>query len=191
MAERTKLGMPLAEFIEKFDEQRFEMIQGEIIEMSPTKKRHSSISKRIYDQILFHSVKEKLGQVYFETTYILNDVSDWVADSRVPDVSFYEQSRFEEYEANYPNQEEKPFVLVPDLVVEVISPTDKFSHIEKKIAAYRSDGVKLLWIVDPQNETITVYEAGTETPIKLKKGDKLTGGEVLKGFEMKVIEVLG
>jgi len=191
VAERTKLGMPLAEFMEKFDEQPFEMIAGETWEMSPTKKLHSTISKRIYDQILFHSMKEKLGQVYFETTYILDDVSDWVADSRVPDVSFYEQSRYEAYEANYPDSDEKPFVLVPDLVVEVISPTDKYSNVAKKIDSYRSDGVKLVWIVDPQNEMITVYEAGKDAPLMLKKGDTLNGGEVLKSFELGVSEILG
>lgn len=191
MAEQIKLGMPLEAFMEKFDEQPFEMIAGEIFEISPTKKLHSTISKRIYDRILFHSLKNDLGQVYFETTYILDDVSDWVADSRVPDVSFYEQSRYEAYEANYPDNDAKPFVLVPDLVVEVISPTDKFSNVAKKIGIYQSDSVRLIWIVDPQNQTITVYDVEQDAPQILKKGDSLHGGTVLAGFTMPVSEILG
>jgi Uma2 family endonuclease len=191
MAERTKLGMPLEEFIEKFDEQPFEMIAGEIIEMPPTKKLHGKVSCRIYNAFYKYQLENQNIEPFFEQAYVLEDFSDWVADSRVPDVMVFLKSRYDDYEKAMPSSDEKPFVLVPDLVVEVISPTDKYSNVSKKIDSYRKDGVKLLWVVDPQNGTITVYEAGKDTPLTLKKGDSLKGGEVLKGFEIGVSEVLG
>lgn len=190
MAERTKIRMSLDEFMARFEEQPFEIIDGEIREMTPAKKKHSKISKRIYDRILFFLSEHDLGEVFFETAFILEDVTDWVAGSRVPDVMVYERKRYDTHEAENPDDDEKPFILVPDLVVEVISPTDKYTEVNQKIDAYLSDGVKLIWIVDPQRKTISVYE-GSDTPKILRKDNTLTGGEVLKGFELGGDEVFG
>lgn len=190
MAERTKIRMALDEFMARFEEQPFEIIDGEIWEMTPTKKQHSKVSKRIYDRILFFLVDHDLGEVFVETTYILEDKSDWVAGSRVPDVSFFEKSHYEAHEKDNPDDDGKPFYIVPNLVVEIVSPTDKYTEVNQKIDAYLSDGVKLIWLVDPQRKTILVYE-GSDTPKTLRTGDTLTGGNVLKGFEMAVGEVFG
>ena len=189
MAEQVKIRMTIAEFMERFEAQPFELIQGAIWEMTPAKKRHSKISKRIYDKILYFLVEHEVGEVFFETTYILEDKSDWVEGSRVPDVSFYELERYNTYEANHPDSDDKPFILVPDLVVEVISPRDSYSKVNAKIATYLSDGVRLLWIVDPQNKTIAVYERDSKTPTTLNEGDTLSGGAVLPGFSLDVDDV--
>lgn len=188
MVEREKTGMPLEEFMERFAEQPFELIDGERLEMAPNKKRHSKLSKRLYDRLLFHLAERDLGEVFFEATYVLEDRSDWVAGSRVPDVMFYARDRYDEYEGENPDSDDKPFVLVPDFALEVISPTDHYSDVQRKIAAYLRDGVRLLWIVDPQNETVAVY-AGSETPQILRKGAALTGGDVLPGFSLTLEEL--
>lgn len=188
MAERTKIRMSIDEYVARFEEQPFEIINGEIWAMTPAKKKHSKISKRIYDRILFFLSEHDLGEVFFETAFILEDVTDWVAGSRVPDVMFYECNRYDAHEAENPDDEGKPFILVPDLVVEIISPTDKYTEVNQKLDAYLGDGVKLIWIVDPQRKTISVYE-GSDTPKTLREDDTLTGGDVLKGFELGVKEV--
>lgn len=48
MAERTKVGMSLDTFMARFEQQPFELINGEIWDVTPTKFQHSKISKRIY-----------------------------------------------------------------------------------------------------------------------------------------------
>jgi len=154
--------------------------------MTPTKKRHCKISKQIYDKILYYLVEHEVGEVFFETTYILEDKSDWVAGSRVPDVSFYELERYNKYESENPDSDDKPFILVPDLAVEVVSPKDSYSKVNTKIEMYLSDGVRLLWIVDPQNKTIAVYESGNNIPKTLRDGDTLSGGLVLPEFVLDV-----
>ena len=188
MAERTKIGMALTEFMARFDEQPFELIDGEIRDVTPAKKKHSKISKHIYDRILFYLVENDIGEVFFETTFILEDTSDWVSGSRIPDVSFYEKLRFERHEEENPDDEEKPFILVPDMVVEVISPTDKYSDVTAKVDTYLSDGVKLIWIIDPQRKSIAVYE-GKDSPGTLRVDDTLTGGNVLPDFEVSVKDI--
>ncbi|MEM9955653.1 MAG: Uma2 family endonuclease [Chloroflexota bacterium] len=190
MAERTKIGMSLDEFISRFEEQPFELINGEMWNMTPAKKKHSKISKRLYDRLLFHLVDNDLGEVFFESTFIIEDVSDWVNGSRIPDVMFYEKSRFETHDKDNPDDDGKPFILVPDLVVEVISPSDKYSDVTTKVDAYLKDGVKLIWIVDPQRKTIAVYE-GSDSPRTLRVDDTLTGANVLPDFEIAVKAIFG
>lgn len=190
MVEQVKIGMSLDEFMSRFEEQPFELINGELVTLAPTKKSHNKISKRIYDQILFYLVENDIGEVFFETTFILEDVTNWVAGSRVPDISFYEKSRYEVHEEQNPDTEQKPFILVPDLVVEVVSPTDKYSEINVKVDTYLTDGVKLIWIVDPQRKTIAAYE-DSDSPKTYRLEDTLTGGSVLKGFEVPIIDIFG
>lgn len=188
MAERTKIRMPIDEFMARFEEQPFELIQGEIRDVTPAKKKHSKISKRIYDRILFYLVENDIGEVFFESTFIIEDKTDWVGGSRIPDVSFYEKSRYETHEQENPDSESKPFILVPDLVVEIISPTDKYTDINSKVDTYLADGVELIWIVDPQRQTIAVYE-GNDVANTLRMGETLTGGTVLPDFELAVKEI--
>lgn len=188
MAEQIKIRMTMQEFIERYEQQPFELINGEIWEMSPVKKKHSKISKRMYDKILYFLVEHEIGEVFFETAYVLEDKSDWVKGARVPDILFYELTRYNQYEANNPDSDDKPFVLVPDLVVEVISPTDGYSKVSEKIDVYLSDGVRLMWIVDPQRKTIAVYE-GSASPKMLREEDNLSGGIVLAGFTIAVMNI--
>src|SRR5688500_14816924 len=98
MAERTKLGMPLEEFMEKFDEQPFEMIDGEILAMSPTKKLHGKVSRVIYNALFKYQLEYQNIEPFFEQAYVLEDITDWVANSRVPDVMVFFKNRYDEYE---------------------------------------------------------------------------------------------
>jgi len=190
MAERTRVGMPLADFLIQFDAQPFELIAGERIPVTPAKKAHSKISKRLYDRILFYLADKPIGEVFFETAFVLEDTTDWVRGARIPDVSFYEQSRYDAHESDNPDDAGKPFILVPDLVIEVISPTDKYSDVHAKVDAYLRDGVQLIWIADPQRKTVAVY-AGADTPITLRTDDTLTASDVLPDFSLAVREIFG
>ena len=184
--QQTKIGMPLAEFLRRMDEQRFELIDGEIWDMTPTKRTHSRVSKRIYDKIMFFLVDNPIGDVFFETTFITEDRSDWVIGSRIPDVSFYEETRLVAYEEKLSEDDNKPFILVPDLVVEVISPTDKYQQIDKKVRFYLADGVKLIWLITPEDKVVTVYDGSINKRIDLGINDKLSGSNVLPNFEIEL-----
>lgn len=128
------------------------------------------------------------GESFFETAFVLEDNSDWVRAARIPDVLYIQKDRLIQYETNLENSDEKPLILVPDLVIEVISPTDKYSDVSTKVDTYLADGVKLIWIVDPQRKTITVYE-GNDTGKILRIEDRLTGGNVLPAFEVDIKEI--
>ncbi len=77
---------------------------------------------------------------------------------------------------------------IPRLVVEVLSPTDRWSRIALPVGQYLARGIPLIWIVDPDERTVTVHRPN-ELPLVLEEQNELTGNGVLAGFSMKVEEL--
>jgi Uma2 family endonuclease len=102
---------------------------------------------------------------------------------RVPDAAFVRADRAPQGEArkSFPR-------LAPDLVVEVLSPSDRVSEVVAKLEMYQEAGVPLIWLVDPDKETITIIAAGQPTRV-VKQGDTIDGGDVLPGFSVPVAEI--
>ena len=84
-----------------------------------------------------------------------------------------------------------PFLHVPpDLVVEVLSEGNTPREMAIKLGEYATFGVKLVWYVDPDAKTVTVYPKGRERGKKvLGVGDALDGGKVLPGFTLPVADI--
>ena len=76
----------------------------------------------------------------------------------------------------------------PDLAIEVKSKSDRKRKMAEKIAQYLSTGSRLVWYVDTNLRTITVYRPQIDA-IVLNLGDRLSGYEVLPGFDCPVAEV--
>jgi Uma2 family endonuclease len=102
---------------------------------------------------------------------------------RAPDISFVSKDRLPE------GKLPKGFGhLAPDLAVEVLGPEEKVSDYDGKVAEYLSWGVRLIWLVDPNTETVTVVRANGEREV-LKGNDVLTGEDVVPGFKIKVRKI--
>ena len=188
--EATSVGMPLTEFMRLFEQEGpFELVNGERIAIMPGVAEHSEIIKLIYDLILGYGHAHKNIIVYSETPFVLSDTPDWVKGSRTPDVMVYEASRLAAYKAQTPDWKKTPFVLVPDLCIEVISPTDIYLDVDEKVEAYLLDGVRLVWVFNPRTTTITVYGPGLDDIKRLRADGTLDGGDVLAGFTLPVKDV--
>ncbi len=96
--------------------------------------------------------------------------------------------RIKKYKADDLKWADKPFLIVPDSVVEVISQNDRYVDVDAKVELYLEDGVEIIWVVDPKQKTVTVR--GRDLYKKLKGGDVLTGGDVIPGFELAVQAIL-
>lgn len=84
--------------------------------------------------------------------------------------------------------EEGHLRVVPDLVVEVVSPTDRIYELAEKLEDYRSAGVKIAWVVNPKARTVEVHHLDREdyTIEVLDDTDTLTGGSLISGFSVPV-----
>jgi Uma2 family endonuclease len=186
MVETTKIGMPLEEFVRLNDEQPFELINGERRPKLPTVFGHSEIIRMLFLALYMYVTSRQLGEVYSETTFVLPDtiVRNWVEGSRTPDVMFYAGTRVAVYKTEHPDYRANPLALVPDFVIEVISPTDKYSEVDEKVDAYLADGVRLIWVIDPQRRKATIHTPDAEQPTHLSGEVMLDASEVIAGFQI-------
>ncbi|MDQ7023980.1 MAG: Uma2 family endonuclease [Anaerolineae bacterium] len=166
------------------DEAPFEWIDGERIALVPGVARHIETIRALVRILDAFAQEHKLGEVYSEAPFVLEYKSDWVKGARVPDVMFFRAERFQQYIDSVPDWGDKLFVIVPDLAIEVVSPNDRFSIINKKVRQYLADGVELVWIIDPQEQNAYVHRKGHTTI--LSKEDTLNGDSVLPRLSVKL-----
>ncbi len=190
--DQIRVGMPLAEFLEANSEQPFELINGERIYQMPTVFQHSYIIKLLLLALHAFITPRNLGVVFNETTFVLPERADpdWVRGSRLPDVLFYAQARFADYVAANPDYMQRPLALVPDFVIEVISPTDRASDIEAKIIAYLQDGVRLLWVVYPDLRLVRVYKP-EHSPRDMQGSGALDAGDLIPDWSITLDDLFG
>ncbi len=185
----VRLGMPLDEFIMDEENRPYELIDGEKVYKMSNGYDHIELSQLIYDALYDYLKAHPFGRVYKEATFVLPDRADstWVTGSRIPDVMVVSQEKINHYKMIKPQRSGYPFIIIPDLVVEVVSPTDKFDDVDKKIALYLQDGVQMIWVINPQQKTVGVYL--TNQTLRLSGDAVLSGSDVLAGFELKLSEL--
>ncbi|MBA2452129.1 MAG: Uma2 family endonuclease [Chloroflexia bacterium] len=170
----TKL-MTADDLWEMGEDARFcELIRGELICMSPASGRHGKIGIRITTLLDLYTSRTKLGDVFgTEAGFMLARDPDTLL---APDAAFVRADRVP------PEDDQKGFLeLVPNLVVEVLSPSERPGQITTKLLTYLNAGVQIVWLVDAENTSVTIHSAG-ETPHTLTTDDEIDGGEVLSGF---------
>lgn len=77
---------------------------------------------------------------------------------------------------------------VPTLVVEILSPNDTIDEIHEKTTSYLAAGVLLVWIVDPYDRTVKVYQPN-QSPTLINERQELIGDPILPGFRARVAEL--
>jgi Uma2 family endonuclease len=186
--------MTIDEFVRLYaDEGPFEIIDGARIPLSPQISGSSTVAKMLYDAILLYLREREIGEVYFETVFILPATysAQWVFGSRTPDILVYAGDRLAQYKASTPNWQDKPFMLVPDLVAEIVSPTDNLNDVDRKIDAYLADGVRVVWQVNPTRRKVSIHLPGSDQQTNLSGGAILTGGDLLPGFQIALAALFG
>jgi Uma2 family endonuclease len=155
----------------------FELVRGEVIELPPPQKRHGRVCSNIgFVLEMFVRQRQKGYVTSNDAGVVLEHDPDSV---RGPDVAVYEDAQ--SWDELHPKYGEVP----PRLAVEVVSPNDKPGKLTEKIADYLTNGVDLVWVIDPEERHIAVYRKGREFHIA-RDGDEVTGEDVLPGLTVKV-----
>ena len=115
------------------------------------------------------------------TIEVLFDLPGLTNDRR-PDVSFVSFERWPE-SRGIPQTNAWP--VVPDLAVEVVSPNDDFRALLGRVSEYFRAGVRMVWLIVPDEEVIYGYTSRTAVRI-FARNDELTGDPVLPGFRLPV-----
>ena len=170
------LGMTAEELFELPDDHmRHELVEGELRTMAPAGERHGWVAMAVGSKIFDHVERQGLGRVYAaETGFVLRRAPDTV---RAPDVAFVAADRV-------PGRDSRGFAeLAPDLVVEVVSPSDRASEVAEKAAMWLDAGVRVVWVVDPQARLAAVHHPGGLVTV-LRQDGVLEGEDVLPGFRL-------
>ena len=185
--ESVAATLPLDEVIRLLQrEGLFEFADGERTLLVPGVAEHSEIIKLLYAVLLQIEQQSGVIRAYSETPYVLMFGPDWVTGVRVPDVMAFATSRMTDYKERTADWKRKPFVLVPDLCVEVVSPNDIYAEVDEKVQRYLSDGVRLVWVVNPRIRSVHVYGDERTPTRRLTAEDTLDGGEILPGLALPV-----
>ena len=157
----------------------YEVINGRRVELPPMGAGPTQIASTLTEFLGTFSRTNRLGRVNSEMLY-------WIDESaglkRRPDVAFVSYSR---WPRNKPVPDEEAWDIVPELTVEVVSPTDKAEDLLEKIAQYFDAGVIQVWVVYPRRRVVHVYETFTRIAVVVE-GQDLEGGTILPGFKLRL-----
>lgn len=159
---------------------RYELVEGELRKMPPPGLTHAWIIAKLIHALLQYMDTHPLGRVFAEFGYLLAENPDTVL---APDVSFLQQERLAgaDLARTY-------WVGAPDLAVEVVSPSDRYTEVTEKVARWLAAGTRLVWVIDPRRQQITVHRAPNAVS-NLTVADILDGGDVLPGWTLPVREL--
>ena len=134
------------------DGERAELIDGEIYNMAPPSPKHQSIAGELYRKIGNH-IESKGGSckpfIAPFAVFLNEDSYNYVE----PDISVIcDPSKIDHRGCNG----------APDWIIEIVSPSSHKIDYLVKLFKYRSAGVREYWIVDPDKNSITVYNFETE-----------------------------
>jgi Uma2 family endonuclease len=171
------------------DDLLYEEVDGERIERRPMSYNAGLIATDLVCELSFH-IRQQVpvpGRLANEVIFRL-PLPESASRNRRPDLAFVSSDR---WPIDRPRSlRDNAWDVVPDLAVEVTSPTDFAREQLQKVAEYFQAGVRLVWVVYPEMRCIHVYEAWNRIRVVTEK-ETLDGGVVLPGFRFPLDGLFG
>ena len=151
-----------------------EYARGEVLQKPMPHKPHGAIQGCVFMVLYQFLAHGQTGQVFTELRCIFGPPGKERA--LIPDAV---------YIAHEHETEGLHHRAAPDLVVEILSPDESTTRLVNKLLYYLNHGVRLVWVIDPDERTTLVLRPG-EDGLILAPGDILDGADVLPGFTLPV-----
>ena len=189
----TAITLNLDAIIHLTDEQLYQLCQtnrdvkfertaaGELIVMPPTGGETGDRNAEITFQLRAWNKRTELGKTFDSSTgFKLPNGAD-----RSPDAAWI---KLERWEGLTPEQRRKFPPLAPDFVVELRSATDDLKSLQDKMQEYRDNGVRLGFLIDPQNQRVEIYRLVRDVEL-LESPTSLSGENLLPGFVLDLSQI--
>jgi Uma2 family endonuclease len=158
---------------------RYEVVNGQVVEIAPMSVFASEIANRLRDHLSIYAVRTNAGRTRMDMLFRLPLPEDETRN-REPDLAFIKFDRWPQdrplpYRGN-------PIDVVPNVALEVVSPTDYAEDVLAKAYEYLRAGVELVWVIFPRQRQLFAFAATNVAPQLYTESDTLEGGAVLPGF---------
>jgi Uma2 family endonuclease len=164
------------------DDALYEVVDGRVVEKPPT-GAYSTLLASAFQDALSPWVRERqLGRVVTEMLFRINRAKEL---QRRPDVAFVSA---EKWPLHRPVPNVDAWDVVPDIAIEVMSPSNSTAATQAKIRGYFKAGVRQVWVVHPETAEVYVYDSPKSVRI-FERGDVLDGGPLLPGFQLPLAGV--
>lgn len=162
------------------DGNRLELLKGRVLSLPRPNWEQGEIAGTVGSLIKQFLKSNRVGRVSLSSGIITERDPDSL---RGPDVSFISKERMplDKRMNEYPK-------MTPDLCVEVLSPSNTRFELNAMMTEYFATGAKMVWVVDPDERSVAVYEQPDEGRV-FKGRSSLSGGQVLPGFTCSVAEI--
>ena len=152
--------------------------QGELIIMPPVGAISGNRESEFNADVVIWNRQTKLGKVFSSSTvFTLPN-----GGKRSPDVAWIANERWDSLTI----QEKEIFAKIcPDFVIELRSRTDSLSQLQEKMQEYLNSGLRLGWLIDPQNQQVEIYRQNQSVEI-VSLPTSLSGENVLPGFILEL-----
>jgi Uma2 family endonuclease len=158
------------------DDILYEVVDGKIVEKT-LGASELEIAALLVEFLGPFARAHRLGRVLGEMIFRIDQGKNL---QRRPDVAFVSHTR-------WPVRRRVPSVavwdMVPDLAVEVVSPSNTADQVQEKVHEYFTAGVSAVWVVYPRQQEVFVYASPTRIQV-LQLGDELDGGSLVPGFRL-------
>lgn len=160
---------------------RYELVRGELRRMPPAGQIHGGFAANIVASLAVHAKTNGLGKVYTaEPGFLIGLDPDHV---RAPDAAFVSNDRLKQI------GESTGFARgAPDLAIEVISPSDRYTDVDEKVADWLEAGTLAVVVVNPRNRTVKVHRSPNDITT-LEESDSLDVGDVVPGWQMATKDI--
>ncbi len=162
------------------DDELYEVIDGARVR-KPMSSYENVMGSELTGFLRDHVRPPGLGRAMAEVLFDLPNVDN----NRRPDVAFVSASR---WPLNRRVPRTNAWAVVPEIAVEVVSPTDDMEEVMGKVEEYFRAGVTLVWLVLPAQERVYVYTSPTAVRV-LSRPDELTADPVLPGFRLPLADL--
>ncbi len=153
MQAATLISAEEFDLLAEADERRLEYFEGEVIEMASPRPIHSIVFGNLFSQLYPLAKSRTLGMVFAESEFQIG------RERRlIPDIAFLSLAKAKSVDTS-----STPILEIPDLAIEVLSPSESAAHVDRKITAYLDAGVSEVWVIIPETRHIYIHAIGKTT----------------------------
>ena len=173
------------EFLSHPDHDRYELVNGQLVETHMSMES-VWIQGQVYQQIDQFVRQHRLGMTFTDglTYRCFAELEADPSRIRRPDCSFIRAGRTTSDQFVSGHCE-----IVPDLVVEVVSPNDSYYDIQKRVHEFLTVGCPLVWVINPNSRMATIFQKDRRV-VEIDENAELDGEDVLPGFHCRLADVL-